>query len=130
MKNNTAIPNKATKGRRRFLIASAISVVLVSGASAGIVLAYQMRLQRQAAQLDSQIDHGPQVLVQPLHPSEGPRQYEVPITMRGYVETPVYAKIAGYLKTIYVDKGDRVKQGQVIAILVSPELDQEVHDAQ
>jgi len=49
--------------------------------------------------------------------------------MRGYVETPVYAKIPGYLKTIYVDKGDRVKQGQVIAILVSPELDQQVHDA-
>jgi multidrug efflux pump subunit AcrA (membrane-fusion protein) len=49
--------------------------------------------------------------------------------MRGYVETPVYAKIPGYLKTIYVDKGDRVKQGQVIAILVSPEVDQQVHDA-
>jgi RND family efflux transporter MFP subunit len=130
MENNIAIPNRVTKGRRSFLIASAIAVVLVIGASAGIVLAFQMRLQRQAAQLGAQIDHGPQVLVEPLHPSESPRQYEVPITMRGYVETPVYAKIAGYLKTIYVDKGDRVKQGQAIAILVSPELDQEVHDAQ
>jgi RND family efflux transporter MFP subunit len=129
MENDAAVSNKAKKGRHRFLIASAISVVLVSGASAGIVLAYQLRLQRQAAQLDTQIDRGPQVLVEPLQPSESPRQYEVPITMRGYVETPVYAKIAGYLKTIYVDKGDRVKQGQVIAILVSPELDQQVHDA-
>jgi membrane fusion protein, multidrug efflux system len=33
------------------------------------------------------------------------------------------------LKTIYVDKGDRVKKGQVIAILESPETDKEVADA-
>ena len=69
------------------------------------------------------------MLVEPIHPSESAREYEIPITIRGYVETPVYAKIAGYLKTIYVDKGDRVKQGQVIAILVSPEVDKQVHDA-
>jgi membrane fusion protein, multidrug efflux system len=125
----SARPKNNKKQRKLFLVASAIAVVLVSAASAGIVLAYQMRLERQTGQLDAQINQGPQVLVEPLHPSESARQYEIPITMRGYVETPVYAKIAGYLKTIYVDKGDRVKQGQVIAILVSPELDQQVHDA-
>jgi len=126
---HSAMPKKDKKQRRRFFVASAIAVVVVTAVSAGIVLAYQMRLQRQAGQLDAQIDQGPQVLVEPLHLSESARQYEIPITMRGYVETPVYAKIAGYLKIIYVDKGDRVKQGQVIAILVSPELDQQVHDA-
>jgi len=125
----SALPKKDKRQRRLFLVASAIAVVLVSAASAGIVLAYQMRLRRQTGQLDAQINQGPQVLVEPLHPSKSARQYEIPITMRGYVETPVYAKIPGYLKTIYVDKGDRVKQGQVIAILVSPELDQQVHDA-
>src|SRR5208282_6064915 len=46
-----------------------------------------------------------------------------------FVETQIYAKIAGYMKTIRVDKGDRVKQGQVMAILESPELDQQVADA-
>jgi multidrug efflux pump subunit AcrA (membrane-fusion protein) len=126
----SATPSKNKKQRRRFIVASAIAVVLVTATSAGIVLAYQMRLERQTGELDAQINQGPQVLVEPLHPSESARHYEVPITMRGYVETPVYAKIAGYLRTIYVDKGDRVKQGQVIAILVSPEVDQQVHDAQ
>jgi multidrug efflux pump subunit AcrA (membrane-fusion protein) len=126
---HSAIPKSDRKQRRRFFVASAIAVVLVTVTSAGIVLAYQMRLQRQTGELDAQMDQGPQVLVEPLHPSESARHYEIPITMRGYVETPVYAKIAGYLKTIYVDKGDRVKQGQVIAILVSPEVDQQVHDA-
>src|ERR1700693_594399 len=128
-KENVGMPNKEKKGRWRFIVASAIAVVLVCAASAGIVLAYQMRLQRQTGELDAQVDRGPRVLVEPIHPSESAREYDIPITIRGYVETPVYAKIAGYLKTIYVDKGDRVKQGQVIAILVSPEVDQQVHDA-
>src|SRR6266404_1034342 len=128
-KDNTGIPKQEKKGRWRFIVTSAIAVVLVCAASAGIVLAYQMRLQRQTGQLDAQVDRGPRVLVEPIHPSESAREYDIPITIRGYVETPVYAKIAGYLKTIYVDKGDRVKKGQVIAILESPETDKEVADA-
>jgi RND family efflux transporter MFP subunit len=126
---NTAIPNEDRKNRWRFIVASAIAVVLVSAAAAGIVFASQMRLQRQAGELSAQVDRGPRVLVEPIHPSKSASSYEIPITVRGYVETPVYAKIPGYLKTIYVDKGDRVKKGQVIAILESPETDKEVADA-
>ena len=117
------------RGRRRFVIASAIAVVLVCATSAGIVLAYQMKLRSQAEQIGAQADRGPRVLVEKIHSSESAREHEIPITVRGYVETPVYAKIPGYLKTIYVDKGDRVKKGQVIAILESPETDKEVADA-
>jgi len=35
----------------------------------------------------------------------------------------VHAKVSGYVRHIYVDIGDRVKQGQVIAVLEVPELD-------
>jgi membrane fusion protein, multidrug efflux system len=49
--------------------------------------------------------------------------------VRGYAETPLYAKIPGYLQSIAVDKGDRVTQGQVLAVLDSPEIDQQVADA-
>lgn len=34
----------------------------------------------------------------------------------------VHAKVAGYIKAIYVDVGTRVKQGQTLAILEVPEL--------
>ena len=57
------------------------------------------------------------------------RRLTLPATIQGYVETPVFAKIAGYLKEIRVDKGDRVRKGQVLAILESPELDEQVADA-
>jgi len=126
---NTGLAKEESGGRRRFLVASAIAVILVCTASAGIVLAYQMRLQTQTEQISAQADRGPRVLVEAIHSSESAREYEIPITIRGYVETPVYAKIPGYLKTIYVDKGDRVKKGQVIAILESPETDKQVADA-
>jgi RND family efflux transporter MFP subunit len=41
---------------------------------------------------------------------------------RPFQEIDVHAKVAGYLKKIYVDVGDRVKAGQVLAILEVPEL--------
>jgi RND family efflux transporter MFP subunit len=46
-----------------------------------------------------------------------------------YQEVDVHAKVAGYLKKIYVDVGDRVKQGQLLAVLEIPELNAEVDQA-
>jgi RND family efflux transporter MFP subunit len=45
-----------------------------------------------------------------------------PATIQGGNEAVLYAKTAGYLKTIYVDKGDRVRAGQLLAVIESPEL--------
>jgi len=39
-----------------------------------------------------------------------------------FQEVDVHAKVAGYIKVIYVDVGDHVKQGQTLAILEVPEL--------
>jgi RND family efflux transporter MFP subunit len=45
---------------------------------------------------------------------------------RPFQEIDVHAKVAGYLKVIYVDVGDRVKAGQLLAVLEIPELKDEV----
>ena len=45
---------------------------------------------------------------------------------RAFQEVDVHAKVAGYIKHIYVDVGDKVKQGQVLAILEVPELNAQV----
>ncbi|HEV2687788.1 MAG TPA: efflux RND transporter periplasmic adaptor subunit [Bryobacteraceae bacterium] len=39
-----------------------------------------------------------------------------------FQEIDVMAKVAGYVKNIYVDSGDRVKQGQLLAVLEVPEM--------
>lgn len=50
------------------------------------------------------------------------RQITLPAEIRPYQQATLYAKVAGYVKTISVDKGDEVKQGTVLAELEVPEL--------
>jgi len=47
-----------------------------------------------------------------------------------YQEVDVMAKVAGYVKEIHVDVGDRVKQGQVLAVLEVPEMADDLRRAQ
>jgi RND family efflux transporter MFP subunit len=49
---------------------------------------------------------------------------------RPYQEVEVHAKVAGYLKQISVDIGDRVTQGQLLATLEIPELADDLAQAQ
>ena len=41
---------------------------------------------------------------------------------KAFQDVEVHAKVAGYIRVIYVDVGDRVKQGQTLAVLEVPEL--------
>ncbi len=118
------------KPGRLFFYGWLVAVVVLLGLTYGLVLARSVRINRQTDELNHQIEIGPRVLVAPVIHAPRTRMIEIPATIHGYVETPVYAKIAGYLKTIRVDKGDRVAAGQVIAILDTPELDQQVANAQ
>jgi HlyD family secretion protein len=49
-----------------------------------------------------------------------------PAHVEAYETTDVYAKAAGYVETMSVDIGDRVKQGQVLATLHIPEMQQDL----
>jgi RND family efflux transporter MFP subunit len=48
---------------------------------------------------------------------------------RPFQEIELHAKIAGYIRTISVDVGDRVREGQVLAVLEVPELVAQVEGA-
>lgn len=106
-----------------------VAVVAVFAASAGLVLARESRLQHQRAALARKQSRGPRVLVAPMMYSPVTREIRIPASIHGYIETPVYAKIAGYLKNIRVDKGDSVRKGEVLATIESPELDKQTEDA-
>jgi RND family efflux transporter MFP subunit len=47
-----------------------------------------------------------------------------------FQDVDVHAKVAGYIRKIYVDVGDRVKQGQTLAVLEVPELAAQVSGAE
>ena len=112
-----------------FVVGWMSAVVLVVGLTAGLVLAREFWIGRQSSELERQYQQGQRVLVTQVTHSPKSRQLKLPASIHGFIETPVYAKVAGYLKTIKVDKGDRVKQGQVLAVLESPELDHQVENA-
>lgn len=45
---------------------------------------------------------------------------------KAFQDVDIHAKVSGYIKTIYVDVGDHVKEGQTLAILEVPELQAEL----
>ena len=57
------------------------------------------------------------------------RSAELAAEFRPFQEVDVHAKVAGYLKKIYVDVGDRVSQGQLLGLLEIPEYGEELAQA-
>jgi len=53
----------------------------------------------------------------------------LPATVSPLQQTTIYAKVAGYLKAVNYDKGDRVKQGRVLAVIDAPEIEQQYEEA-
>jgi membrane fusion protein (multidrug efflux system) len=62
--------------------------------------------------------------VQTIHPKRGEivRRITLPGNVMAYQEATLYAKVAGYLKSINVDKGDSVKEGDLLAEIEAPEM--------
>ncbi len=67
----------------------------------------------------------PPVAVQVVQPKRGPitRGVTLPGEIKPYQQATLYAKVAGYLKAITVDKGDQVKEGALLAEIEVPELE-------
>jgi RND family efflux transporter MFP subunit len=96
----------------------------------GTVVVHNLRLRRDAEARVAEAKKGRPVTAGRIDHTPEQIHVRLPGEVHGFTETPVYAKVAGYLKTMNVDKGDRVKAGQVLAVLESPELDQQVRNAQ
>lgn len=63
------------------------------------------------------------VLEQPVY------QLSLPGELKPYEEVLVYPKIKGFVKKIYVDRGTKVKKGQLLAVLEAPEIAQRYQSA-
>jgi RND family efflux transporter MFP subunit len=55
---------------------------------------------------------------------------ELPANVQAYTDAPIYARTNGYLKRRLVDIGAHVKQGQLLAEIDAPEVDQQIHQAE
>ncbi len=68
-------------------------------------------------------------VVAPEH-RPGVETIALPATVEAIEKATLYAKVSGYVQRIRVDKGDRVKKGEVLAQLEVPEVEKEFQSAQ
>lgn len=61
--------------------------------------------------------------------AKGQRTVTLPATLKGQQEAALYARTNGYVKSWTKDMGDRVKRGEVLAVLDTPEVDQDLAQA-
>lgn len=73
-----------------------------------------------------------QTVVQVVRPakSAGTISLQLPGQTMPYVNVPIYAQTSGYLKAWYFDIGGKVKAGAVLAQIDTPEVDQQLAQAQ
>jgi RND family efflux transporter MFP subunit len=66
-----------------------------------------------------------------VQPAMGGRRVLVlPGELRAFYEAPIYAQVSGYLQHWYADIGTQVKAGQLLADVSTPDLDQQLLQAQ
>jgi len=116
--------------RIAYHLAGLAAAVVAIGAVAGLAITSSSKAREETAARTRAAALGPHVRVAMVHPSQGTRDLRLQAEAQPYASVTLYAKIAGYLRSIKVDKGDRVRKDQVIAVLESPELDQQVRAAQ
>jgi RND family efflux transporter MFP subunit len=113
----------ARNARRFFSAALVMAVVLVTWGEAHRLMARNALRQRAAVQSTLTV-----VTVRPTHSEEG-EKLVLPGTVQAYIESPIYARTSGYLKSWYTDIGSTVHKGQLLAEIETPEVDQQLAQA-
>jgi RND family efflux transporter MFP subunit len=121
-----ATPRQGSRGRTVVIVLIGLVVIGLLVAS-GIV----PRLRsRKALAAETNELAAPTVLI--VQPKQGASAQEIllPGNIQAFVDAPIYARTNGYLKRWYFDIGSHVRQGQLLAEIESPEVDQQLSQAQ
>jgi membrane fusion protein, multidrug efflux system len=113
--------------RRSAAVLYVLGLVLVAAAGVFAVRFVRARHGAEAAEASArkqELAGGTRVLVTRVASLPAGRTVTLPAEVHAWRQATLYAKVSGYVKRMSVDKGDRVKEGQLIATLESPETDQ------
>jgi RND family efflux transporter MFP subunit len=118
-------PPQPHKSRLFGLLFIAVIILVVLGA----FTLFQRRSQYQALAKETETLAVPTVAV--IHPTTEASEegLVLPGSMQAYVESPIYARTNGYLKKWYRDIGSRVRKGELLADIDTPEVDQQLLQA-
>jgi biotin carboxyl carrier protein len=112
-------------GRRLGISAAVVTIVL----AAAFLLVHHVRARDEASLAAAAVARAaaaPAVDVVRVLDAPATRILSLPGETRAWYETTIYARVNGYVATWLVDIGDHVHQGQVLAKIDTPELDQQL----
>jgi RND family efflux transporter MFP subunit len=116
------------KGSAKSWIAALIALALIS---AILIFGIRSRTKAEAKLRTVAQDMAvPSVSVVSPKPSAPAQEVILPGNIQPFISSPIYARTDGYLKKWYFDIGARVKAGQLLAVIESPEVDQQLAQAQ
>jgi RND family efflux transporter MFP subunit len=122
----TQVPRRA-RTRTILVIALIVLAVFVVFLVLGIY-SRSLRDRALASNASAAVSTPPEVMV--VHPvAAAPSIWSLPGTTQAIQDSIVYARVSGCLGKRYVDIGEEVKAGQLLAEIQSPELDQELSQA-
>ncbi len=102
----------------------------VALASIGVVAGLSFRsVQSHALTTWTQAQLTPSVQVISASALSSVQGLTLPGHLDAWIATPIHARVGGYLKQWNVDIGEKVKAGQVLALIDTPELDQQFEQA-
>ena len=110
---------------------TSVVLVLAAAAATAVLFVREHRASaRQVERLQREVSRGPVVRVARVRLAPPERKVSLPAEVRAERRAVLYAKVSGYVKRVLVERGDRVKQGQQVAVLESPDLDEQVAAAE
>jgi RND family efflux transporter MFP subunit len=123
----TAHERLLTGTRGRGVIGGFIAVLLLSAIAYGPVVRSSDQKKLSRATEDASV-----LSVSVVHPNAGSASEDLvlPGSVQAFTDTPIYSRTNGYLKKWYFDIGSRVRKGQLLAEIETPEVDQQLNQAQ
>jgi RND family efflux transporter MFP subunit len=113
----------------RGLLLTVVIVALVVAIAIGV--AGVVRRVHANSELEKYTDANaapPVALAQPVF-EQSAREIVLPGNMQAFTLAPIYARTTGYVKAWYKDIGAHVRKGELLAVIETPELDQELAQA-
>ena len=123
--SETSQPRVSVSPYRRYLWAAIALVLLL--AVWGIL---SRLLARNALVHEAREAAIPTVITTQPHAGPAADTLLLPGSVQAYYEAPIYARTSGYLKAWYTDIGTTVKKGELLAEIETPEVDQQLRQAE
>src|SRR5690242_14696420 len=105
-----------------------VGLLLVCAVAGALVLTGILPRLKAKTALRQETSVAAEPAVTIVHPQRqaGAQELVLPGNIQAFMDAPIYARTSGYLKKWYFDIGSRVKSGQLLAEIESPEVDQQL----